>query len=790
MLLLLASVSFIAYRGFGSASDRFGEYDRLSKFNVNLSDIESYIYKSAYEVNRAIVTNDFALMDKGSEAIKQSLSLVDDCLDIVHKPERKQALEKMRTALEKYNGLIIEVKNGYKAAMDEYDDKINPSFQNMTEAFDRMSDQAWGVGNVQVLHSITLAWDDIAHAAVWMGSFAETYNREDSAQADKYLEEAAKAVAGLGAQLITEEGRKVYAAFMEQYNAFVTGFKHMEATITAGNGNMDAMRDIRNSLVDQIDALNKDVDANMREYGVETLAANASTQSTVLSVSAVGLLISIVFAALIIMGLVRVLSRMSRFAGEISKGNFGAKLDIKEKGEVGATVRAILEIPNTLNDMAAEFSTLERRVESGYLDVQGDVSKFSGGFADLVKAANNIMDRMGVIFDNIPSPMVMLNADLKAAYLNKIAQELAGSDYKGKTCEEMFCREDYGSETCGLRNAVRTSEIHSAETVASPRGRRMDIRYTAIPMSDAQGKLAAVLQFIVDLTDIKRAQNTMLQVAKEASELSSRVAAASEELSAQVEQVSRGAEMQRERIESTASAMSEMNSTVLEVARNVGQASEQGEETRKKASDGAALVNQVVHAINSINAVTTALQENMHELGEQAESIGGVMNVISDIADQTNLLALNAAIEAARAGEAGRGFAVVADEVRKLAEKTMIATKEVGDSISAIQNSTKSNIERMAGAARSVNEANDLANSSGDALEEIVGLASSTSAVVTSIATAAEEQSQTSEEISRAISEINVVVAETTEGMVQSSAAVQELSRIAQELNRVMDSLK
>jgi methyl-accepting chemotaxis protein len=166
------------------------------------------------------------------------------------------------------------------------------------------------------------------------------------------------------------------------------------------------------------------------------------------------------------------------------------------------------------------------------------------------------------------------------------------------------------------------------------------------------------------------------------------------------------------------------------------------------------------------------------------------MNVISDIADQTNLLALNAAIEAARAGEAGRGFAVVADEVRKLAEKTMSATQEVSSSINAIQSSTRTNIEEVNRAVKSITEATGLADSSGNALKEIVDLASANSAVVDSIATAAEEQSATSEEINRAIEEINRIVGETANGMTQSAAAVQELSRMAQELRQVMETLK
>jgi methyl-accepting chemotaxis protein len=236
--------------------------------------------------------------------------------------------------------------------------------------------------------------------------------------------------------------------------------------------------------------------------------------------------------------------------------------------------------------------------------------------------------------------------------------------------------------------------------------------------------------------------------------------------------------------------MTEMNSTVLEVARNAGQAAEQSEMTRNKATDGATLVNKVVHSINLVNKVATTLQTNMRELGSQAESIGGVMNVISDIADQTNLLALNAAIEAARAGEAGRGFAVVADEVRKLAEKTMTATQEVGANITAIQQSARTNINEVGEAAKAITDATDLANTSGQALTEIVNLASANSSVVTSIATAAEEQSATSEEINQSIEEISKIVGNTADGMHQASQALHELAQTAQELNTVMGGLR
>ena len=268
------------------------------------------------------------------------------------------------------------------------------------------------------------------------------------------------------------------------------------------------------------------------------------------------------------------------------------------------------------------------------------------------------------------------------------------------------------------------------------------------------------------------------------------VTMASEELSAQVEQASRGSESQTTRVGETATAMEEMNATVLEVARNAGQAAESAKAAKGKAESGADVVASVVKDISRIQTRAVELKSEMTTLGKQAESTGQILGVISDIADQTNLLALNAAIEAARAGEAGRGFAVVADEVRKLAEKTMTATKEVGDAIRDIQNGTRKNVGNVEQVVNMIDTATTLAGTSGEALHEIVNLVDATAQQVQSIATAAEEQSSTSEEINRSIEDVNRISLETSSAMQHSAGAVSDMARQAQVLRGLISNLK
>jgi len=282
----------------------------------------------------------------------------------------------------------------------------------------------------------------------------------------------------------------------------------------------------------------------------------------------------------------------------------------------------------------------------------------------------------------------------------------------------------------------------------------------------------------------------MLQAAVKLEGVVEVLSSASEELSAQIEQSDRGAEEQARRVGETATAMEEMNATVLEVARNAGQAADIAENTRRKAESGAEIVGRVVTGIGEVQSQSVALKHDMEDLGRQAEAIGQIMNVISDIADQTNLLALNAAIEAARAGEAGRGFAVVADEVRKLAEKTMQATTEVGNAIRGVQGGTRKNMDNVDRSVKTIEEATQAARLSGEALREIVKMVDTVSDQVRGIATASEQQSAASEEINKSVEQVSAISAETAQAMREAATAVQELANQSQVLKRLVDDLK
>ncbi|MFO7727923.1 MAG: methyl-accepting chemotaxis protein [Desulfonatronovibrio sp.] len=404
------------------------------------------------------------------------------------------------------------------------------------------------------------------------------------------------------------------------------------------------------------------------------------------------------------------------------------------------------------------------------------------------------------ILGSMTTPCFVADTKGKISFMNQAVLDLLGhekgDEFLGGSPSQLV----YGDERETITDKVletRQPVLGKELELTNHKNEKIFIKIDAAPLYDLDDHLIGAFVLFTDLTDIKNqqtqieAKNKMIEAsAAKADNIAEQVSSASEELSAQVEQASRGAEEQKDMASTTASSMEEMNATVLDVAKNASQAAEASDQVKITAQSGAETVHEAVKAIAQVQSNALGLKKQITNLGDQADGIGKIMNVIEDIADQTNLLALNAAIEAARAGEAGRGFAVVADEVRKLAEKTMGATNEVGRYIQAIQEEVKKNVSSVEHTVESVKGATKQANASGKQLQQIVELVGSSSNQISSIASAAEEQSLASEEINRSVEDISRISSETSDSMNQSAMAISELAKLAGELKTVIEEMR
>ena len=340
-------------------------------------------------------------------------------------------------------------------------------------------------------------------------------------------------------------------------------------------------------------------------------------------------------------------------------------------------------------------------------------------------------------------------------------------------------RDEIGTLATALREMVDSlkQKIAMAEDHAALAQAQTTKAENAVQESEAQKRIVdGILEAIRHGTD-------------EAGNISLALSEAAAALDAKSTRVAEGAEHQYAMLQQAHEKIAVMVSRFNEILQGTGEAVKRVEAARQRAQEGEQRVRAVILANGQVNEAANIMQQAMTGLEQQADGINRIVETISDIADQTNLLALNAAIEAARAGEAGRGFAVVADEVRKLAEKTMLATKEVSAAIMSVQDSAKHNLQIMETTYSAVQHATTLAEGSGEAMRSILSLSDENAEQVHRIADSAEELVQHSEDITESLTRVNGVAQETISGMESSSRILADIISQVSKLDTLMQDL-
>ncbi|MCT4535862.1 methyl-accepting chemotaxis protein [Halodesulfovibrio sp.] len=457
------------------------------------------------------------------------------------------------------------------------------------------------------------------------------------------------------------------------------------------------------------------------------------------------------------------------------------------------------DVTQQIRLLAQKKADLKERIVISQNDEVGDLSHWFNKLMERVTDLLNEMEGFKYVLNTVPDPIFAVDENFNFLIANKAVEMSTGKDQTGLKClrcQETFNTEACATENCPIEQVKRTHQkvVSDIICVEKPDG-PMYFQPFADEFYDAEGNLAGYIEVARNVTDLVLSEQAVNQQLKHIEEVHEGTKEAARELldaattlEAEVTDIASAVDTQQIRIRETSTAMEQMNVAVIEVAQSAAEAAQQSEATRARATDGAAIVSNAITSITSLHEHADSMNNAMTQLGVQADAIGTVLGVISDIADQTNLLALNAAIEAARAGEAGRGFAVVADEVRKLAEKTMAATQEVNNAIVTIQGHANTSIQATHETMQLVEEATAYANESGNALSEIVTFANMAANQIGTIATAAEEQSTTSDHMTKTMEDINSLVDSVAKETQDSSQNVRNLSELVQRLNTLSNT--
>ncbi len=497
----------------------------------------------------------------------------------------------------------------------------------------------------------------------------------------------------------------------------------------------------------------KEVDAKAKSDANTELADSATI--TMIIIMVIGFLISIGLGLFISKIISNPLNQLTGVAGKIAVGDVDVDVEQKTNDEIGTLMGAFKKLVENTKQQVTVAEKISDGDMSVEVNVKSDKDVLNKSFVKVIKALKDLV-----------SEATMLS---KAGVEGRLTTRGNAANFNG----------GYKEIVQGVNDTL-DAVIKPVQDGA----RVMDEFATG----DFTGRVTAEYKGEHQLikNSINRMGESVSSIINQVKEAVAATASAANQISSSTEEMAAGAQEQSSQAAEVAGAVEQMTKTIYETTKNTGQATEASKNAGKSAKEGGHVVEETISGMNRIAEVVKKSAETVQELGKSSDQIGEIVQVIDDIADQTNLLALNAAIEAARAGEQGRGFAVVADEVRKLAERTTKATKEIATMIKQIQKDTSGAVESMQQGTKEVEAGKLLAEKAGTSLQDIIHGAEKVVDIVTQVAAASEEQSSASEQISKNIESISSVTQQSASGIQQIAHASEDLNRLTLNLQELI----